>query len=719
MAFTPMNYMPDYGAVQETEEERRRRLEAEQLSGMPQAQPVSPQDFGAMPVQEQPMAATAPAEPTQPAAGELKMVNGRLQRVTEPEPVTLPEPGPGVQVAGPAQMPPSEPRYTGPSQGAEAQTVAQPQQPQLQPQQPQSQYSLSTGLGAPGLRAPAAQPAMAAEPGALTTTAAQQMFQDSQDDLDRLVAMRNDTNIPEYLRRRSGERAFELMSQQQQRQTAEQRAQQLIASGDGNAISNALKGRGAKGDEGNWLKMIMLGYLSPELARNEAMKLGLTPSKWETGILTDDKGAQVGIEIQRRADGKIIGGTRTDGTKLTPGELERAVVGAPSKLKPDVSMQDVEKDGQAGRVVTTYDAQNRPKTQVESGGKFFPYDSTWKPRSISTRMAGIDYQLVSDLSKKHKGNVMDMWKDYQVERGPQTPDVQQEFFQRYGYNQVPGGQQGTTTQQGNVVQQGTVTQQGNVVQQGGGAGQGGGARQGGGAGVGTTQGGVSTPIGQLQNQAAVNKRRAEERIQTGETIPREFIKLNSAAAAEAAKTAANAPALLATLDRITNTLERRPDFANSLQSPAFTAFVVAQDADKQKRLEDLSNVARIQPQDKTDFQNLVNDMRKLEVAGITQSGLTASQLNTERESQRVIDALSISLRNTPQAARAQAEIAKAQIQYQRRFAQYLASADPTQNPAMIRSRFDDTVGDKIYKDLAPKLEAIRRGSGVVDFRSPR
>jgi hypothetical protein len=153
-----------------------------------------------------------------------------------------------------------------------------------------------------------------------------------------------------------------------------------------------------------------------------------------------------------------------------------------------------------------------------------------------------------------------------------------------------------------------------------------------------------------------------------------------------------------------------------LQSPAFTAFVVSQGAETQKRLQDLSDVARIDVKDKTQFQNLVNDLRRLEVAGITQSGLAASQLNTERESQRVVDALAISLRNTPQAAVSQAEIARAQIQYQRRFAQYLANADPTQNPAEIRRKFDDVYGDKIYQDLAPKLEAIRRG-GVVDFRS--
>jgi hypothetical protein len=82
----------------------------------------------------------------------------------------------------------------------------------------------------------------------------------------------------------------------------------------------------------------------------------------------------------------------------------------------------------------------------------------------------------------------------------------------------------------------------------------------------------------------------------------------------------------------------------------------------------------------------------------------------------VVDALAVTLRNTPQSALVQAEIARAQIEYQRRFARYIASADPTQNPAKIRSSFDDSVGDKIYSDLAQKLEAIKRG-GVVDFRS--
>jgi hypothetical protein len=227
--------------------------------------------------------------------------------------------------------------------------------------------------------------------------------------------------------------------------------------------------------------------------------------------------------------------------------------------------------------------------------------------------------------------------------------------------------------------------------------------------------GGDTP-GARESRQRTNEAAAKERIQTGESIPRAFIDINSKAAAAAATASANAPQLISTIDRISKTLEQRPDFANSLQSPAFTAFVVAQDSEKQKRLEDLSNAARIRPQDKTEFQNLVNDLRKLEVAGITQSGLTASQLNTERESQRVVDALAANLRNTPQAARTQVEIARAQILYNQRFARYLASADPTQNPALLRSRFDDTIGDKIYQDLVPKLEAIRRG-GVVDFRS--
>jgi hypothetical protein len=44
-----------------------------------------------------------------------------------------------------------------------------------------------------------------------------------------------------------------------------------------------------------------------------------------------------------------------------------------------------------GRVVTTYDKNQKPTTQVESGGKYYAYSGDWKPVSI-------DGYLISNLS---------------------------------------------------------------------------------------------------------------------------------------------------------------------------------------------------------------------------------------------------------------------------------------------------------------------------------
>ena len=86
-----------------------------------------------------------------------------------------------------------------------------------------------------------------------------------------------------------------------------------------------------------------------------------------------------------------------------------------------------------------------------------------------------------------------------------------------------------------------------------------------------------------------------------------------------------------------------------------------------------------------------------------------------------MNAYAVSLSDTPQAARIQAEIAKAQVDYQRQYARWLGglgAAELRQSPARLQRDFDDKIGDKIYSDLMPKLEALRKNPrGTVDFRS--
>ena len=83
--------------------------------------------------------------------------------------------------------------------------------------------------------------------------------------------------------------------------------------------------------------MIALGFISPQLAGAEAEKLGLTPTKYEAGAIMNKDGTMTGVEIQRSASGRILGGTHMDGRPLTADELSSAVSGGMSKTS-DVSL---------------------------------------------------------------------------------------------------------------------------------------------------------------------------------------------------------------------------------------------------------------------------------------------------------------------------------------------------------------------------------------------
>jgi hypothetical protein len=190
---------------------------------------------------------------------------------------------------------------------------------------------------------------------------------------------------------------------------------------------------------GSYVKAVLFGLLGMEnSAMAEAAKLGIGR---EQSFTLDGKPVMVKVA----ANGTPIEGYSPEtGRALTAKELVMSMGGGASKVKPDVSTQDVEAtiDGKKikGRVVTTYNAQNQPTTRVESGGKFYEYNGAWNPVSISAAATKADYSLIIDLKKKHGGNVLDALKSFEEIKGPQTPENRQEFLQLYGMGTtVPGG----------------------------------------------------------------------------------------------------------------------------------------------------------------------------------------------------------------------------------------------------------------------------------------
>jgi len=746
MAYTT-NFMPstnqgyDYGIgvydQQQREEEERRRRE-QQANAIQITQPISPDGM---------QLAAAPAATMSDTTPPLQMVGGKLQ--VNPTAAPAPE----LQAMA-SQTPMQAPVATNAESLRAAQMAAagQMQPAPVNTQQPQPQQGFMAEMAEfESMEQQTQDPAQ---------IQAMDRFLAAQNDPFRLMELAKDGNQPRSIQLLASEQAYRQLTNENQLRKAEKDLKEKTAKGDFLSVADSIRGGRKGSEEGSWARYIMLKALDNEAAKVEGSKLGLFDT-WTRATITDPVTQQQRtVQVLQSGTGKFLRGIDLQGNDLTPDELNSAAV-ATNRGKNVNTTAEVYIDKQGNRYSRQSDERgNIGLVNIQTGRPFTGNPNELDNERNRNAINRATNQVTLDLARKFGTNVMEAEKQYEIDQGvfgsASNPMTREEFRRQYNFSlNSPNVSTGTTalppppntgytytTPPGEVVgppapvvpsatpvnqtqkpAAGPVksepTTQTNRPSGGGG----------GGVSIGPAPQRKDYPSKtafdiakerydeqrKLSNQITAD--RLKEKTETSETIPREFIKINSKTAETEANRAAAAPGLLATIDRITTTLQQRPDFANSLQSPAFTAFVVSQDSEKQKRLEDLSNAARIRPQDKPAFQDLVNDLRKLEVAGITQSGLSASQLNTERESQRVVDALAVTLRNTPQSALVQAEIARANIDYQRRFARYIASADPTKNPALIRSSFDDSVGDKIYSDLAQKLEIIKRGSGVVDFRS--
>jgi hypothetical protein len=203
-----------------------------------------------------------------------------------------------------------------------------------------------------------------------------QQYLNLQDNPKDLINFGYDTTVPENLQQRARARAQELLTQEQ----GLARAKEQLPTMTETEIARALR---EKTTGGSYFKAVLFGILGMEnSAMAEAAKLGIGK---EQSFTLDGKPVMVKVA----ANGTPIEGYNPEtGRALTAKELVMSMGGGASKVKPDVSMQDVEAtiNGQKvkGRVTTTYNAQNQPTTRVESGGKFYEYNGAWNPVSIST-----------------------------------------------------------------------------------------------------------------------------------------------------------------------------------------------------------------------------------------------------------------------------------------------------------------------------------------------
>lgn len=554
---------------------------------------------------------------------------------------------------------------------------------------------------------------------------------------DRIrTKMLTDSATPPDYRMAAIDMDRDIQEQRRKEMEAKRIGQDMLRTGNMNQFARELQKRG---EEGSLVKAIFYRAVGlDDLAAKEQGKLG-AGAKYVRG--TDAAGNPV--LLRQEADGMPTKGWTAQGQSLTPDQLAGVKVSGFGTGKVTTSGTFFETpQGQILRAQTTETGDTR-LIDAASGAVYS--GSTAGLRSISEAggIRRLDYGVVANLRQRFGEKVIEAAAEYEKFKGPMSPQDRSDFFQAYGMGQGVPGQapaaapalpppppavtDGATpvpvrpdrvsaapippaTGTGAGQQQGPAALQANTGQQ-----LAGGPRP--------AAGGITTPTGDLAAQRNLRTRAGEAEIETAQVAPRENVRANLKAAQDAAAKAKEGNAQLSTLDRVIRYTETHPRFFGDwIGGEAFRAFTAAQtDEDRRVALERLAQSVNIDKNDRPEFQKLLNDIARLELSGITSSGLAATQLNTERESQRAVNAFAVNIRNQAEAARAQAEIAKAQVQYNREFNRYvsrLSERDQRQSPAKIQDDFDTKIGDKIYDDLRKKLEGASGAQGNTGQQDP-
>lgn len=307
---------------------------------------------------------------------------------------------------------------------------------EVQPQGPVSpdqlsQYSLATGQTGLGIQPPggytANTPAQTGVP--VTTTSAINTYQAAQDNPGELMKLRYDENAPEFIRERAGQRAYELMDQEMKKKEAEKQATALItasATGDRKAANDIAKTLSSS--EGSWVKMILLGFLSPQLAGEEAIKLGFG-NKWAPA--QDAEGNQGLVEYNAR--GMPLRGVKADNTPMTEKELVTYATGGQGKVTTSGTFFQTP-DGRILRAQSDEHGRTR-LVDAASGARYSGSTQGLTKLEEAGALRKMDRGLVIDLAKKHGQNVLEAEKEYVSINGPfRTPEERQQFRQAYGYD---------------------------------------------------------------------------------------------------------------------------------------------------------------------------------------------------------------------------------------------------------------------------------------------
>ena len=359
--------------------------ETQRLINQNQQTPMAPVMPEVMQPTEQPLATGAPRsiepQPVMPVNLE--------QPVERPEVSTMPQWSEGVQVAGPAVMPPQVPQWS-------------------------------------------------------------KDLTDAQGDMTKLHAIAGNPNYPAEARRLAGELTAKAYKGKVEEDKANDTIQKAFSGQDPKALNSVMSDLRKDRSEGSYLKAILYGRLGlTELAREEQQKLGagtkISQSMIEGKQYTVEYGGNGEVKRAWDSSGIAVGDDRLatiSAGGMKPGTQAFGFTGESVTIpqgQPDAGQEYRQRTnsvtGQVENVIST--GPNSGKLYTGSPGLV---------KSVGTAAAKIDYNLGADLYKKHSGNVIDMLKEYELIRGPQSPEQRQSFLNQYGYGKtisppsLPGAQ---------------------------------------------------------------------------------------------------------------------------------------------------------------------------------------------------------------------------------------------------------------------------------------
>jgi hypothetical protein len=361
-----------------------------------------------------------PAAVITPGTGEFPVANvditGQAPNQSQPQPIQTrpavnPETGEIYQEIVPEneRIPLNQPfRVTVPLSGGQppAAAVAPGEQP--------------AGFTGQGLQQPPLRPPVATG----SSAEAIQRYQDLQNDPIGLFALREDSTVPEFIRKRAGDRVADLLQQQKRTGEATQAVQNMVASGDTAGMARVMAS-GGKDEFKVLMRSMFLRMMGANKAADEELsKIGYGNSA-EIGI--NAKGQRASIE--RDAAGRVIGGTTEDGTALTAAQA--------------IGYSGSSKDKGVAGQTRVRDSKGTEWTQVPTKQGMEFYDNAGRrgvPEGKTVPISvGGDVELQGQLRRQQLDlklqyapleKVGDIIAEDEAKNGPLDPAVKQEIISR-------------------------------------------------------------------------------------------------------------------------------------------------------------------------------------------------------------------------------------------------------------------------------------------------